>query len=255
MKSNRLREALAEGRTAVGHMILEFGTRGIAKISEAAGLDFVLIDMEHSGLDFGAVADLLAWFRGTPVAPIVRVPAAQYHFIARVMDAGAMGVMAPNVTTPDQAREVVSAVRYAPAGQRGLGLGTAHNDYIVPPVPDYLHQANQSNLAICQIESTTGLENLDAIARTAGVDVLFVGHFDLTSSMGIVGEFDNPLFVDALRRVASAAKGAGKAAGTQPGTAEQAKRAIDMGYSVISMGHDTAVYSSALKNLVDQVRS
>ena len=60
--------------------------------------------MEHSGLDFGAVADLLAWFRGTPVAPIVRVPATQYHFIARVMDAGAMGVMVPNVTTPDPAR-------------------------------------------------------------------------------------------------------------------------------------------------------
>jgi 2-keto-3-deoxy-L-rhamnonate aldolase RhmA len=72
MKSNRLREALAEGRPAIGHMILEFGTRGIAKILEAVGLDFVLIDMEHSGLDFGAVADLLAWFRGTPVAPIVR---------------------------------------------------------------------------------------------------------------------------------------------------------------------------------------
>src|SRR2546423_14314588 len=84
MKSNRLRTALAEGRPAVGHMLLEFGTRSIAKIVEASGLDFVLIDMEHSGLDFGAVADLLAWFKSTPVAPIVRVPAIHYHLIAPV---------------------------------------------------------------------------------------------------------------------------------------------------------------------------
>jgi len=99
MKPNRILQLLAEGKTPIGHMIIEFGTRGIAKIAEAAGLDFVLIDMEHSGLDFGKVADLLAWFKATPVAPIVRVPAIEYHFIARVMDAGALGVMAPNVRT------------------------------------------------------------------------------------------------------------------------------------------------------------
>src|SRR5690242_10468968 len=102
MKRNRVRAALAEGRPALGHMVLEFGTRGIAKIAEACGLDFVVIDMEHSGLDFGAVADQMAWFKATTVTPIVRVPAIEYHFIARVMDAGAMGIMAPNVRTPEE---------------------------------------------------------------------------------------------------------------------------------------------------------
>src|SRR5262245_15801472 len=134
MKPNRIRQLLAEGKIPIGHMIIEFGTRGIAKIAEAAGLDFVLIDMEHSGLDFGSVADLLAWFKATPVAPIVRVPAIEYHFIARVMDAGALGVMAPNVRTAGQALEVVNAMRYAPEGNRGLGLATAHNDYVPPRV-------------------------------------------------------------------------------------------------------------------------
>ena len=183
-------------------MILEFGTRGIAKISEAAGLDFVLIDMEHSGLDRQSA--------GRPIS-LHRPRHGRRRY----------GGNGPNVTTPDQAREVVSAMRYAPAGQSGLGLGTTHNDYIVPAVPDYPHQANQSSVAICQIESTTGLENLDVIARTAGVNVLFVGHFDLTSSMGIVGEFDNSRFIEAIRRVANAARDAGEAD------------------SVISMGHDT----------------
>lgn len=112
--------------------------------------------MEHSGLDFGAVADLLAWFKSTTVAPIVRVPAVEYHFIARVMDAGAMGVMAPNVRTPAQALEVVAAMRYAPEGFRGLGLGTAHNDYVAPPIPSYLNEPNQQNVAICQNREHTG---------------------------------------------------------------------------------------------------
>ena len=252
---NRLRSALAEGRPAIGHMMLEFGTRGIAKIIEACGLDFVLIDMEHSGVDFGAVADLLAWFKSTPVTPIVRVPVTEYHFIARVMDAGAMGVMAPNVRTPEQAREVVAAMRYAPEGMRGLGLGTAHNDYIAPRVPSYLHEANRQNVAICQIESTMGLENLDAIAATPGVDILFLGHFDLTQSMGIVGEFENPRFLEAVRRIAERANAHGKIAGIQPGTASQARQAISLGYRVISMGHDTAVYANALRGMVEEIRN
>ena len=242
---NRLRVALADGRPAIGHMLLEFGTRGIAKIIEACGLDFVLIDMEHRGVDFGAVADLL----------IVRVPVTEYRFIARVMDAGAMGVMAPNVRTPEQAREVVAAMRYAPEGMRGLGLGTAHNDYIAPRVPSYLHEANRQNVAICQIESTMGLENLDAIAATPGVDILFLGHFDLTQSMGIVGEFENPRFLEAVRRIAERANAHGKIAGIQPGTASQARQAISLGYRVISMGHDTAVYANALRGMVGGIRN
>jgi 2-keto-3-deoxy-L-rhamnonate aldolase RhmA len=255
MKPNRLRSALAEGRPALGHMVLEFGTRGIAKIVEASGLDFVLIDMEHSGLDYGAVADLLAWFKSTPVAPIVRVPAVQYHFIARVMDAGAMGVMAPNIRTAEQAREVVAAMRYAPEGVRGLGLGTAHNDYVAPALPSYLEEANHQNVAICQIESTMALDNLDAIASTPGLDVLFIGHFDLTQSMGIVGKFEDPRFIDAVRRVAERASACGKAAGIQPASVAQARQAISMGYRVISMGHDTAVYGNALRSMVEELRN
>ena len=123
MKPNRVRQLLAEGKMPIGHMIMEFSTRGIAKIAEAAGVDFVLIDGEHSGFDLGQIDDLLAWFKATPIAPFVRVPSSDYHFIARVMDAGALGVMVPNVKSAEQAKSVVNAMRYAPEGERGLGLG------------------------------------------------------------------------------------------------------------------------------------
>ena len=132
VRANKLKDALAAGRIPVGHMISEFATRGIAKIVESTGVDFVLLDMEQTGHGAGAIADLLAWFKATEVTPFVRVPQAQYHFIARVMDAGAMGVMLPNVETGEEARAIVGAVKCAPLGQRGVGLGTAHTDYVVP---------------------------------------------------------------------------------------------------------------------------
>src|SRR5262249_10178830 len=148
-----LRQRLAEGRLAVGHMIMEFGTRGIAKIVEAAGVDFVLLDMEHSGIDFERIADLAAWFKATPVAPLVRWPQHFYQFLAREPDARALGIMAPNVESAEAAGALVSFLKYGPQGARGLGLGTAHNDYIPPPPAEYLRAANDHASLICQIES------------------------------------------------------------------------------------------------------
>ena len=106
MKPNAFRAAVAEGRIPLGHLVWEFGTRGIAKIVESAGVDFVLLDMEHSAFDGERVADLLEWFQGTRVAPIVRVPQRLYHFLARAMDAGAMGAMVANVENAEQAQRL-----------------------------------------------------------------------------------------------------------------------------------------------------
>ncbi len=254
MKPNRVRQLLSEGKIPIGHMIMEFSTRGIAKIVEAAGVDFVLIDMEHGGLDMGQVNDLLAWFKATPVAPFVRVPSSDYHFIARLMDLGALGIMVPNVKTPEQAKQVVDAVRYAPDGERGLGLGSSHNDFQRPNPKEYMYEANRNNMVICQIESTTALHNLETIAATPGVDVLWVGHFDLTSSMGIVGELKNERFVEALSRVAATAREHGQAAGIQPSSTEQAKEWMALGYNLISYNVDFGVYQAALKSAVEELR-
>ncbi|MCS6951621.1 MAG: aldolase/citrate lyase family protein [Bryobacteraceae bacterium] len=255
MKPNRVRQLLQQGAVPVGHMISEFGTRGIAKILEAAGADFALVDMEHSGMDLERVADLLAWFHATPVTPLVRVPQGLYHFVARVMDAGALGVMVPNVESAEQARAVVRAAKYAPLGGRGVGLGVAHTDYVLPDPVSYFREANEQTMVLCQIESVLGLENADEIASVQGVDVLWVGHFDLTQSMGIPGEFTHPRFVDALAAVVAAAKTYGKAAGIQPGSLEQAREWLALGFSMLSFGSDVAVYRDALAGALQAVRS
>lgn len=254
MKPNRLKQVLAAGGVPVGHMIWEFATRGIAKIVEAAGLDFVLVDMEHSCFEIDRVADLMAWFKATPIAPLVRVPQGDYHFLARVMDAGALGVMVANVETPGQARSIVEAVKYAPLGRRGVGLGAAHTDFGVPDPAAYFEEANRNTTVICQIESPVGVANLDGIAQTEGVDILWVGHFDLTQAMGIPGQFHHPRFLEALEQVVQAARATGKAAGIQPGTAEQARQWLALGFNVISWSVDAAVYRRALVAEVSALR-
>ncbi len=228
-------------------MIMEFATRGIAKILEGAGADFVVIDMEHTGFDAERIADLMAWFKATRIAPFVRVPQGLYHFIARTLDAGALGVMIGNVETAAQARAIVDAAKYAPLGKRGVGLGTAHNDYVMPDAAAYFEFANRNTTVICQIESLTGLQNLDDIAATHGVDVLWVGHHDLSQSMAIHGRFDSPDFQAALRRVVEAANRHGKVAAIQPGTMEQAENWLHAGFHVLSWKTDIALYRAALE--------
>lgn len=254
MKENRFQRVLREGRIPTGHMIMEFGTRGIAKILEAAGVDFVLIDMEHNGFDTERIADLMAWFKATDIAPFVRVPQGLYHFIARTLDAGALGVMVANVESGEQARAIVSAARYAPLGKRGVGLGAAHNDYIQPDPQSYFRWANQNTTVICQIESTSGLANLDAIAGTDGVDVLWVGHSDLSQSLGIPGQFQDPRFLDALRRVAQTANRHGKLAAMQPASLEQAGQWTRLGFHFMGWKTDIALYRDALAKEIQALR-
>jgi 2-keto-3-deoxy-L-rhamnonate aldolase RhmA len=254
MKPNAFQIAVAEGRIPLGHMVWEFGTRGIAKIVEAAGVDFVLLDMEHSAFDGERIADLLGWFQATRVAPIVRVPQRLYHFLARAMDAGALGAMVANVENAEQAQEIVNAVKYAPEGRRGVGFGTAHTGYLAPDPVTYMREANRNMTIICMIESPSGVQNVEAIAGTAGVDVLWVGHYDLTQAMGIPGEFDHPRFLDALHRVVAAASAAGKVAGINPGTVEQAREWMRLGFNAISWSNDSSVYRAGLTAAISLIR-
>jgi len=254
MKPNRFRQIVKEGRIPIGTLVWEFGTRGLPKILEAADLDFVLIDMEHSTFDGEHVADLLALFKATPIAPFVRVPQRLYHFLARAMDAGALGVMVANVETPEEAREIVDAVKYAPAGHRGVGLGSAHTDYVIPDPVTYFREANENTTVIAMIESPRGVANADAIAATAGIDVLWVGHFDLTQAMGIPAQFHHQNFLDAIRKVISAARTHGKVAGINPRSEEQAQEWLAAGFTAISWGNDVTVYRDALSSAVQSLR-
>ena len=254
MKPNRFCEVVKSGRVPVGTMVWEFGTRGMAKILEAADLDFVLIDMEHSPFDTERVADLVAWLKATSIAPFVRVPQGLYHFLARTMDLGALGAMVANVETVEQAQKIVNAVKYAPLGHRGVGLGTSHTDFKAPDPATYFEESNANSTVICMIESPVGVKNASAIAALPGVDVLWVGHFDLTQCMGIPAQFHHPDFLAAIQSVTAACKEHGKVAGINPTSPEQLDEWLAAGFTAISWSNDSTIYRNALSAAVKEVR-
>ena len=191
--------------------------------------------------------------RGLPIEPMVRVPRGEYAWLARALDLGARGVMIPMVESTEQAKAIVEACRYPPLGRRGAGFGFAQCDYLGGDVGEKIRRYNERTMVIAQIETERGLEQVDAIAAVDGIDVLWVGHFDLSNFMGIPGRFDDPRFDAAMRHVAAVAWRHGKAAGFLATDAAWIARAREMGYTMIAGGTDTGLLELALKKLVGEI--
>ena len=173
----------------------------------------MLFDLEHSGFGFETVKSAIRYFEAADLPAIVRVPSKEYHHIARAMDMGAEGLMLPMVGNAAEARHIVNSMKYTPDGGRGVALQVAHDRYRPGAVADKFAAANRRSTLFCQIETAEGVENADAIAALPGVDCLWVGHFDLSVSLGVPGEFGSKTFTDAiaarLRRRPQARKVAG----------------------------------------------
>lgn len=254
MRSNAVKRALQEGKTALGTMVFEFATPGIARIAAGAGAEFVVFDQEHTGWGMDTIRTLLATARAAEVVPLVRVPATEYHFISRPLDAGASGVMVPMVETEEQARLVVASAKYPPAGRRGAAFGIAHDDYAAGDAVAAMEEANQETLLIAQIETAKGIANVEKIAAVDGLDVLWVGHNDLTNSMGIPGRFDHPDYLRAIDRFLEACERHGKAPGIMSTGVEEARAQIGQGFRCVAYWGDLWIYANALRQGLDAVR-
>ena len=196
MRHNPVKEALLQGGISIGTMVFEFNTSGIAHLAAGAGAEFIIYDMEHTGWSIETIRSLMATSRAAEIVPMVRVPATEYQFFARTLDVGAMGLMVPMVSTPDQAQVIIDSAKYPPMGKRGAAFGVAHDDYGEGDILAKMSTANDNVLLITQIETVEGVENANAIAAMDGIDVLWIGHFDLTNSMGIPGQFDHPQYLE-----------------------------------------------------------
>src|SRR6185369_9304561 len=142
-----------------GHFIVEFATPGIGHILKSAGCDFALFDLEHSGFHFETVKSALRYFEAASLPAIVRVPSRDYQHIARAMDMGAEGLMAPMVGSAEEAKRIVQSMKYHPAGARGVALGVAHDRYRQGPIDQKFTSANERSTFFCQIETEEGVEN------------------------------------------------------------------------------------------------
>lgn len=255
MAAPSLKDQLKRDGHAFGPMVFEFFSAGMPAIIASTGADFALFDMEHTGLEYESFKHLVAGCRGLGVAPMVRVPASEYHFIARALDMGAQGVMLPMVESREQAERIAAAAHYPPHGRRGAAFGFAHDDYLAGTPADKMRVAHDRTLVITQIETEKGLANVEAIAATPGVDVLWVGHFDLTNFLGIPGQFQHPDYLAAIRRVVAAAKANDKWAGFLATDETWARDYWRHGFRVMAYGIDNAIYQTALKSGIDTLKS
>ena len=250
MRDNAVKQALAAGGRALGSMVFEFLTPAMPRLLKNAGAEHALYCMEHTGASFETLKPQFALCRALGVVPLVRVPGTEYDFIARALDCGALGVMVPLVNTAEQAEFIVSCTRYPPLGRRGAAFGFAHDDYEGGDVVGKIAMIHARTLVIAMIETAQGLDNVEAIAAVPGVDVLWLGHFDLTNFLGIPGDFANPIYRDAVKRIAAAAKSNGKAAGYMAADAGLGSEYLAQGYRMIATGTDQGMLQNAMQGML-----
>ena len=241
-----IRQRLKQGELVLGQLVLEFFTPGLGPMLDACGLDFVIYDMEHGRCDIGLLEQMIASCRGSAIVPMVRVPDLNFSPLSRVLDLGARGVMVPRVETREQTEDIVRALKYAPTGRRGVATGIAHDMYR-PTGAEFFTQCNDDIPIIIQLETVRAFENLEAIVSVPGIDVAWVGHYDLTVSMGIPAQFNHPRVLQAMDDLVAACKRHGVAPGFLPPTPESAAHWIGKGFRMISLGSDIGVFLDAMR--------
>ncbi len=253
-----LAKALDLGRPLIGSWINTCSPVA-AELMAAAGFDFLAVDAEHAAVDVPQGQALFqAIGAGNPwCAPLVRLPDLRHATIKRFMDAGAVGVIAPQVNSAKQAHEVVSAVKYPPLGSRGVGFARANLYGML--LHEAVASANDQTMVCLQIEHVSGVENIEQILGVTGVDAIFIGPYDLSASMGLTGQFDHPVMRAATDRVLDACARHEVAAGIhviQPDV-DEVVRHVDEGYRLIAYSLDITMLlhqcRTALRHLQERL--
>src|SRR5207253_6820641 len=183
--------------------------------------------------------------RACDLVPLVRVPSTQYHLLAGALDVGPMGLMVPMVESPEQAQLIVESTKYPPVGRRGVGI-LYRDDWVEGNVATTMESVNRELLLIAQVETAAGVEHAEEIGAVDGIDVLWIGHYDLTASLGIPGQFEHGDYLGAVERVLEAAGRTGKALGIMAGSMDDARWALERGFRALAYGGDLWLYQEAL---------
>jgi 2-dehydro-3-deoxyglucarate aldolase len=251
MKS--LKKCIAARELTIGSW-LSFGYTPVCEMMAKAGFDWLVIDMEHTAIDFADAQQLIQIIDLAGCTPLVRVGANDPLMIKRVMDAGAHGVIVPMVNTPSEARQAVAAVRYPPYGARGVGLGRAQGYGV--GFQSYRDWVQHESIVIVQIEHIRAVENIEAILDVEGVDGFIVGPYDLSGSLGRPGEFDHPDVVAALSRVQQTMRERNAVGGYHVvhSNQQELQRRIAQGYKFVAYGDDMVFLAEKIQVESDLVR-
>jgi 2-dehydro-3-deoxyglucarate aldolase/4-hydroxy-2-oxoheptanedioate aldolase len=258
MKSNHVRRAIKAGECVVGTMISEMLNPEVAYILATAGMDFLMVDCEHSAIGFESIQNIMRAARAAGLVPLARVTQNDYPFIARILDIGAMGIMVPRVNTAEEARRVVRCAKYPPLGERGFGARGVITDYEAVSVREVIEWVNEHTLIIVQVESAKAVENLEEITRVPGIDIALIGPNDLSVSLGVPGEFTHPRFLEAVERTFEICLRNGVSPAIHTGDLEAIKGYRDKGMRFLMVGSESRLLllaaTDAVRQLVGEAR-
>ncbi len=246
--NSSFRERLTAADRAMAGMWVCSGSPLIAEVVAGSGVDWLLIDMEHSANSLESVLHQLQAVAACPVSPLVRVPWNDAVIIKQVLDLGAQNIIVPMVSSAAEAEAAVAATRYPPEGIRGVGSALSRSARW-NRVDDYLQTAAKHVSLTVQIETSAGVDNAAQIAAVDGVDAVFVGPSDLAASLGRLGQQSHPEVVDAVRQTFAAVKAAGKAVGVNAFDPATADGYISAGADFVAVGADVAMLARASESL------
>jgi len=234
---------------------LSFGYPGVCEMMAKAGFEWLVVDMEHTAIDFADAQQLIQIIDLAGCIPLVRVGANDTLLIKRTMDAGAHGIIIPMVNTPEEAQQAVAAIRYPPLGTRGVGLSRAQAYGL--GFQQYKEWAQQESVLIVQIEHIQAVNNIEAILAVDGVDGFIVGPYDLSGSLGYPGEFDHPSVMGALSKISQIIR-EGNVVGGYHVVHSNHQELLDkimQGYKFIAYGDDMVFLAEKIRDESDFVKN
>ena len=248
-----LKKRIRNGDTLLGCW-LNMGSSVSAEIVGSAGFDWLLIDFEHGSGSEQEVLHQLQALEHSGTASIIRVESYHRQRIHRMLDFGAEGVMVPRIDNPGDAELAAKAIKYQPEGLRGVAKMNRASAYGTD-FDNYLKTEQHELVGVLQIETTESLKHLSKIAAVNGVDVLFIGPMDLSTALGVSGQWEHPLYLDAIEKTARAALQAGKAAGILLPSPDEYSKYFELGYRFIACGSDIGFVVNGSRNVVQILKN
>jgi 4-hydroxy-2-oxoheptanedioate aldolase len=251
MYQSKVLDKLKHGKVAFG-TCLHLPEPAIFEMTAALSFDAIWLDLEHHAPSVVQAQELIRAARaGGPVDIVVRPGKGEFMRMGRLLEAGAHGIMYPRCESPEEAAEVVRWAKFAPIGERGFDGAGADSDYMAHSMGEYLRRANSNTFIIVQVEDQRSVERCDQLIQVPGVDMLMLGPADLSVLIGRPGEIDHPTIVDAQRRVAAAAKAAGKHWASTSTSIDHARKLVQMGASLVFNGADIVFVRRGLTSLLE----
>ncbi len=248
-----LKKKLQAGEIVVGPFVI-IPSVPLVDTLGYSGMDFCIIDTEHGPISQESATDLVIAAQGVGVAPIIRVGDNDERLILRALDVGSEGVQVPQINSIVDAESVIHSAKYAPLGARGLSIFTRAGKYFKDEGDNHTDRQNDETMIVVHIEGKRGLDNLEEIMTVDGIDVLFLGPYDISQSLGYPGDVRNPIVETALREATAKARAQGRAVGSYAKDVEMGKWLIDLGIQYISINVDATIYMQACETIVNSLK-